>query len=164
MATSQDQEPVRIFARSTGPAYNDCYLGGTVYHDFGGMTLARKANHVIEWIHSESIGYFDSHKIADGVGLWLYGMLVFSGGKDNLARQVATQLSKGVPLEASIVTDSKPLIDEIQRGRLASVNGLRVAGPCAIVRKWTLRGVAICPYGADAATRSELVGDSAQSR
>jgi hypothetical protein len=36
------------------------------------------------------------------------------------------------------------------------VNGFQFAGPGIVIREWPLRGVAVCPYGADMNTRSEL--------
>lgn len=39
-------------------------------------------------------------------------------------------------------------------GEIAPVNGYDFEGPGVIIREWPLRGVAICPYGADANTES----------
>lgn len=152
--------PIRLFARSLGPATHPNYPGQTAYHDFAGMTLARQRM-VIEWRHGDAIGYFDSFQVVPGVGLYLNGMLVLSGVQGDLARQVAQQLAQGVPLEASICTEGNELVEEVFAYRSAQVNDQIVQGPCGIVREWTLRGVAVCPYGADSATRAELVGAKA---
>jgi hypothetical protein len=47
---------------------------------------------------------------------------------------------------------------------VAPVNGYQFEGPGIIVREWPLRGVAICPYGADANTESAaLAGANAKT-
>jgi hypothetical protein len=152
--------PIRIFARSIGPAIHPAYPGQTAYHDFAGMTLSRERL-VIEWRHGDSIGYLDRYQFVPGVGLYVDGMLVLSGEQGDLARRVAQQLAKGVPLEASITTEPQELVEEVFAYRSAQVNNQLVQGPCGIIREWTLRGVAVCPYGADSATRAELVGATA---
>src|SRR5690606_6439778 len=41
----------------------------------------------------------------------------------------------------------------------AIVNGVTVRGPVTIIRKWTLRGVAVCPYGYDPKTSTRFSQD-----
>ncbi|WP_145382889.1 hypothetical protein [Botrimarina mediterranea] len=131
-----------------------------MYHDFSGMSLARRRL-LIDWRHGDAIGYFESYQLVPGVGLYLDGMLEVVGDNEELARQVATEMAKGVPHEASIETDRFPAVEEVGEFSTGRVNGLTVRGPCAIVRKWVLHGVAVCPYGSDSATQSVLAGAGA---
>jgi len=56
----------------------------------------------------------------------------------------------GVPLEASINFGGDGIeIEDLEDGDSAEVYGTTMSGPMVIVRKWPLRGVAVCPYGAD---------------
>lgn len=146
-----ERRRIRLFARSLGPAYSSAYYGGVVYHDFAGMRLHRERM-VIEYRHGDAIGYFDRQQVVDGVGLYLDGELVFAGGDDDPARVVAQRQDAGVPYEASITTGADEVLEEVPAGRTGVVNGLEVEGPCTIVREWELRGVGVCPYGADSAT------------
>jgi hypothetical protein len=48
------------------------------------------------------------------------------------------------------------VMEELRPGQVATVNGNQLEGPATIIRQWTLRGVAVCPYGADPNTSSQL--------
>jgi len=59
-------------------------------------------------------------------------------------------MREGVPYEASINFGGDGIkIQELGDGETTEVNGARFDGPGIVVREWPLRGVAICPYGAD---------------
>src|SRR5699024_4424486 len=47
-------------------------------------------------------------------------------------------------------------IEEIGENQVAQVNGYEFTGPGIIIRKWPLRGVALCLYGQDSNTKSEF--------
>jgi hypothetical protein len=67
----------------------------------------------------------------------------------------------GVPYEASIDWRGPGiLIEELQEGAVATVNGQQVQGPLKIVRKWPLRAVAVTPYGQDSDTRTSFAESS----
>jgi hypothetical protein len=65
-----------------------------------------------------------------------------------------------VPWEASIDWAGPAEIEELEAGQFAEVNGRQVEGPAQIVRRWQLRGVAVCPYGADMNTESKVFSGS----
>jgi hypothetical protein len=70
------------------------------------------------------------------------------------------KMREGVPYEASIFFGGDGIkIQEIAEGQVEQVNGREFAGPGVIVREWPLRGVAICPYGADSNTESAAFGN-----
>jgi hypothetical protein len=65
------------------------------------------------------------------------------------------KMREGVPYEASIFFGGDGIrVEEVAEGETAEVNGYALAGPAVIVREWPLRGIAICPYGADMNTES----------
>jgi len=67
-----------------------------------------------------------------------------------------------VPYEASINFGGSGIqVEEVAAGQAVPVNGYRFDGPGIVIREWPLRGVAVCPYGADMNTRSELAQDPA---
>lgn len=72
------------------------------------------------------------------------------------------KLSKeGFPFEASI--SGRPLIVErLEEGTSADVNGFTLKGPASIWRKWTFREVSVCVFGADSQTKSKAFSDSEQ--
>jgi hypothetical protein len=157
--TAGATRPIRLFARALGPAYSTAYFGGRIYHDFAGMRLARPVM-PIEYRHGDGIGYFDRHQVVDGVGLYLDGTLVFDGSANDPARVYVTRKEGGVPYEASITTGAEILVEAIQPGKFAEVNGQMVEGPCTIAREWTLRGVGVCIYGADESTTAMFSADN----
>jgi hypothetical protein len=64
-------------------------------------------------------------------------------------------MKQGVPYEASIFFGGDGIkIEEVGEGKMQTVNGRQFDGPGVIIREWPLRGVAICPYGADQNTES----------
>lgn len=76
------------------------------------------------------------------------------------ASEIIHKARAGVPYEASINFGGPGIkVEEVAEGRAAQVNGYQFDGPGIIVREWPLRGVAVCPYGADMNTRSELAQD-----
>jgi len=92
------------------------------------------------------------------------GDLVCSGAltpfKDgDRAAEVIYKAKAGVPWEASIDWAGAADMEALDENAFAMVNGREVAGPALIVRKWNLRGVAVCPYGADMNTESRVLSD-----
>ncbi len=79
---------------------------------------------------------------------------------DQRAAEVVRKVKMGVPYEASIFFDRRTIEGERLSDReTATVNGVTVRGPVTIIRKWTLRGVAICPYGYDPKTSTRFSED-----
>lgn len=147
--------PVKLKARS-GQAIEH-WFWGKVVHDMSGMQR-HKARLTIDYAHNDSevLGYLNHFDITSGD-------LVASGAltpfkEDDRASEVLYKMKQGVPYEASIFFGGDGIeIEEVGEGECPMVNGAAFAGPGVIIRKWPLRGVAICPYGADANTDSSAM-------
>ena len=150
----QKQIPVKLLARTGQPIRH--WYWGTVVHDMAGMQLA-KDTLPLDYCHFEEevVGFLNKFDISSG-DLQVSGVLV-PFAEDDRASEIAFKAKSGVPYEASINFAGGPLrIEELQTGTSATVNGNLVNGPATIIRQWTLRGVAVCPYGADMNTETEL--------
>lgn len=144
--------PVRLVARSGKPIEH--WYWGRVVHDLAGMHL-HKSHIPIDYVHDakEVIGYLNRFDTESG-DLITSGALVPFKDSDR-ATEIIHKMAAGVPYEASINFGGDGLkVQEIPEGQVAEVNGFRFEGPVIIVREWPLRGVAICPYGADMNTES----------
>ena len=144
--------PVRLVARS-GKAISHPYWGNIV-HDLSGMKL-HKSRVAIDYAHDtkEVVGYLNHFDIGTG-DLVTSGALVPFKDSDR-ATEVIFKMNSGVPYEASINFGGDGIkVQEVGVGELTEVNGYMFEGPGVIVREWPLRGVAICPYGADMYTES----------
>jgi hypothetical protein len=139
--------PVRLKARSGKPIEHPYW--GLVAHDLSGMRL-HKPRLAIDYAHnaSEVLGYVNHFDASSG-DLFASGALIpFIAG--DRASEVLHKMREGVPYEASIFFGGDGIrVEEVAEGETAEVNGYALAGPAFIVREWPLRGIAICPYGAD---------------
>ena len=144
--------PIRLVARAGKPIEH--WYFGSVVHDFAGMR--HKSKIPIDYVHSENdvIGYVNKFNSESG-DLVLSGALVPFKDSDR-ATEIIFKNRAGVPYEASIDFRDSMVMEELKAGQFAEVNGGRVDGPATIIREWTLRGVAVCPYGADPNTSSQL--------
>jgi len=152
--------PVRLVCRTSAPV--ESWFWGTCYHDLHGMKLA-KEKLPIDYIHddAEVIGFLDNFTVENGELVATGELTPFKD--DDRAAELIHKLKVGVPYEASINFSGETKIEDVKQGGIADVNGGQVAGPCLIFREWTLRGVAICPYGADGqtSTSAEFSADEA---
>lgn len=138
----------------TGDAIDHWYWGRIV-HDFAGM--AHRDSIPVDYCHAvnEPIGYADTFNTTGG-------NLVIGGSVESItegdeASKLIARSRRGIPYQASIYFDPFSMVVEfVPEGMMASVNGRDIAGPVVIARQWTLRGVAICPHGADVGTSCEL--------
>lgn len=147
---------IELLARSVDPIQH--WYWGKITHDMQGMDHKDKV--VLDYCHDdeEVIGFADGFDVqADG--LHLTGKLV-SVMEGDRADVVMRQGGAGIPFEASIFFDDAQL-EYIPEGMSTTVNGQSFDGPGVIVRQWTLRGCAVCPYGADAQTNSSFADSSA---
>lgn len=139
--------PFSMTARSGKPISHPYW--GNIVHDFAGMQL-HKNRIPIDYCHDSSkiIGYANKFNSESG-DLVASGALV-PYGENDLATEIIYKQKHGIPYEASIsFAGGEPEIEEIEEGETAQVNGYELVGPAVIVRKWNLRGIAVCPYGAD---------------
>jgi hypothetical protein len=159
LATPGDAGPAKprtctITALSGEPV--ESWYWGRCLHDLAGMQVAKPAL-PLDYCHDDGdvVGFCDKFDVASG-------KLVASGQltpfeRDDRASEIAFKADAGVPWEASIFFDPRSMkIEVLDCGQLATVNGKQVEGPLTIFRQWSLRGIAICPYGMDAFTSSQF--------
>jgi hypothetical protein len=144
--------PVRLKARSGQPIEH--WYWGNVVHDLSGMKMA-KSRLAIDYVHDpkEIIGYLNRFDDSSG-DLIAEGALVPYKDSDR-ASEIIHKMAQGVPYEASINFAGDGIkVQELASGEVVEVNGYQLEGPAVVIREWPLRGVAICPYGADQNTES----------
>jgi hypothetical protein len=149
---------LRMVARSGKPIEHPYW--GNIVHDLSGVRL-HKNRIPVDYCHDpkEIIGYLN-HFDGESGDLVTTGALVPFKDSDR-ATEVLHKMDAGVPYEASINFGGDGIkLEEIAPGQVAQVNGYQFEGPGVIVREWPLRGVAICPYGADMHTESVNFADS----
>lgn len=142
--------PVKLSIRSGQPVAH--WYWGQVVHDLAGFAVAKKRI-PIDYCHNanEVLGYAGSFAV-QGDTLTASGALT-PFGDDDRATEVIEKSKAGVPYEASIFFDDKTMVvEEVMAGAETEVNGMAFAGPGVVIRKWTLRGIAVCPYGVDSST------------
>ena len=150
--------PVTLKARDSGPIFH--WAWGKIIHDLSKMKKPSTGKIPIDHVHSdEALGVIDEFDTSDG--LLLKGKLV-STGEGDLAWNIATKIAAGVPYQSSIffddLEDGTPFeVEEVKEGKSKTVNGQVFEGPGCIVRKWMLRGVAVCLYGADPNTNTQVL-------
>lgn len=151
--------PFRMVARSGQPIEH--WFWGRVVHDLSGMRLA-KQRVPIDYAHDdkEVIGYANQF-MTDSGDLQVSGALVPYKDNDR-ATEIIYKQKAGVPYEASINFGGDGIkLENVPEGMSTQVNGYTFSGPGVVVREWPLRGIAICPYGADGNTSTEFT-DSAK--
>lgn len=151
---SAKSAPFRMTARSGKPI--DHWYWGSVVHDLAGMKLS-KNRVAIDYAHDpkEVIGYANQFESESG-DLVVTGALVPYKDSDR-ASEIIHKQREGIPYEASINFGGDGIkIEEVRAGEAVSVNGYEFAGPGVVIREWPLRGIAICPYGADSNTSTEF--------
>lgn len=142
--------PLRMIARSGNPVNVPGF--GRVVHDFAGMKV--KSRIPVDYNHdrAEVIGYLNQFSTERG-DLECSGALV-PGRSEDRAAEVIHKSHAGVPYEASINFGGEMRAERVVEGETVEVNGRQLEGPLTVIREWSLRGVAVCPYGMDAATSS----------
>lgn len=159
-ADGSSNQPISLLARSKKPV--STWFWGNAVHDLSGMKHAKKVP--IDYCHDDQqiLGFIDKFSVNDE-GLVLDGVLTPSDNPTDMCRTVTAKQKAGVPYQASIFFDPNDMVVEAVRGNeTAEVNGYKFKGPGIIFRKWTLRGVAVCPYGKDANTSSSVKFDASK--
>lgn len=155
----EGKHPVKMRARSGQPIVH--WYWGKIVHDMAGFKAA-KPTIPIDYCHysDEVLGFLNEFKTSNA-GLDVAGELV-KFREDDRSAEVIHKAKAGVPYEASIFFDPNSLsIEEVGPNAEVEVNGFKLQGPAVIVRKWSVRGVAICPYGADGKTQTKFAADQA---
>lgn len=146
--------PISLRARSGQPIEH--WYWGKVVHDMAGFKAA-KPTLPIDYCHytDEVLGFLNEFKASDE-GLDASGELV-TFKEDDRATEIIHKARAGVPYEASIYFDPNSMVlEEVGPSAKVKVNGYELQGPAIVVRQWALRGVAVCPYGADGNTNTKL--------
>lgn len=151
-ASAAGKTPIKLRARTGDPVNN--WWWGKLVHDMAGFEKPAGST-PLDYCHDdeEIVGYTDTFT-ASPDGLDLAGFLTSIAAGDR-ADEIAQKQRLGVPYQASVFFDPRS-IEDLMPGAKAEVNGQTVEGPASIIRKWGLRGCAICPYGNDAGTSVEL--------
>lgn len=144
----------KIVARTGGEAFH--WYWGRCVHDLSGMNLPKKRV-PLDYCHNpcDVVGFAEGFDAAAGE-LVCDASLVTHRPEDRAAKLMADS-DAGVPYEASILQSAAGLVIEwVDAGATVDVNGQSFSGPGVVFRQWTLRGLATCPQGSDAATSSEF--------
>lgn len=144
---------VRILARTAEPI--DHWYWGRLIHDMSGMTAKQRIP--LDWCHwwDVNVGYADEIEADEESGVVLTGVIV-SIRDDDQAAEILARGKAGVPYEASIDWTGAQKLEVLDSGMTAECNGRTIEGPCVIVREWTLKATAICPFGADPGTETKF--------
>ncbi|MEO0586362.1 MAG: hypothetical protein AAF078_01860 [Planctomycetota bacterium] len=145
--------PITLDALS-GEVLNHWWWGRIVL-DLEGMTL-NKPRLALDYCHDayELVGYADTFT-TEGGKLVASGQLTPRREGDRAA-DVIESGRMGVPYEASIDWRGHKRMEYLEEDTTTEVNGRTVEGPLVVVREWTLRGIAVCPHGADPDTESRF--------
>ena len=139
-------ESFSMLAYSGKPIKGRAFWGGDLAIDVQGIEFAGKRFPILEQHELEKkIGVSNSrpsikdHQIVfDKINLL----------KNETAQEFKSNLNDGFPYQASI--GIRPLvIEELAENASAEVNGYKIKGPGAIIRKSTFREASVCVFGAD---------------
>jgi len=146
--------PFKMMARTAQPIEH--WFWGKAVHDMDGLNM-HKAKLPIDYAHDSNtiLGYANKFN-TDENGLTVHGALTPTSATDK-AQEVIDKANAGVPYEASISFGGDGIvIEQVPEGSTAYVNGYDLDGPATIFRQWPLRGIAVCPYGADRNTSTQF--------
>jgi len=152
---SSKTAPVKIKARSGKPLEH--WFWGRVVHDLAGMRM-HKPRLTLDYAHNDSevIGYLNHFDSTSGDLMASGAIIPFTAG--DRAEEVLFKMGQGVPYEASIFFGGDGIkVEEVPEGGSTQVNGYQFDGPGCVIREWPLRGVAVCPYGADQNTEATVM-------
>lgn len=154
---SATSAPVEILARTGDPI--DHWYWGRFVHDLEGMEVKR-GRCTIDWRHDldQIIGYLNRFETTTG-DLVCGGAITPYRDSDR-GSEFIHKSALGVPYEASIDFSGPLTLEEVGPGDTVEVNGRTLSGPLLVIRKWTLRSVAITPQGADSDTAANQLEQS----
>lgn len=128
---------------------------GRVVFDYSTLKFPERAALDYDHWDDEIIGYIENFKATDEA-VTADAVLLDESPSDR-ATEVAYNLANGVPYEASALIDLESATEtEVLNDAVETINGRELRGPFTLYRGATLRGVAVCPHGADAKTRTSL--------
>ena len=124
---------------------------------FDYSTLKFPERVALDYIHDdgEIIGYAENFK-ATPESVTADATLL-DESPNGRAAEIAFNLGNGVPYEASAFLDLEGTTEtEVKEDAVMEVNGRELHGPFTLYSGATMRGVAVCPHGADALARTAL--------
>jgi len=140
--------PVELVARSAQPI--DHAYWGRVVHDTSGFSVGARGRIPIDYEHDEVIGFANHFELNEHKDLVIRGTLTPGKMQEDRALDVIEKARLGVPYEASVNFGGTGIeVERVKPDETTEVNGYVFEGPGVVIRKWPLRGVAICAYGAD---------------
>ncbi|HEX8322484.1 MAG TPA: hypothetical protein VF595_01105 [Tepidisphaeraceae bacterium] len=155
--------PIKLLARTSDPVYVD-FLDGYMVHDFA--TMNSKSRVPLDYAHDQyqSIGYLNKIELKDNALTCSGALVPYSANPRDPATEVIYKMRAGVPYEASIQTDLGDL-SYADDGSLVTLNGRTYDGfsPLFVMSNWNLMAVAVCKFGRDGATATELMSKGADS-
>lgn len=143
-------KPVKIIAFSGKPAYQS-YWGKCVASMEG--FIPPSGSVPLDYAHddAEVVGVADSVSVVDGQLVAAGRLIPFA--PDDRASEIIAKAAMGVPYQASINLNPQSLkFHKLNEGETEIVNGVEFVGPGTVFDQWSIVGVAILPYGADAST------------
>jgi hypothetical protein len=147
------EKTITIVARTDGEATQGYW--GRCIHDMSGF-IPPAGPVPLDYGHqdgqpSDVVGVADSMAVVNGQLIATGRLIPFAAGDS--ASEVIFKGSKGVPYQASINMDLATLeVVEVPEGHTLPVNGGNFEGPGFVFTRWSVVGIAILPYGADAST------------
>lgn len=145
---------ISMLARSGEPLYH--WYWGNVIHDMAGFVSPQRVP--VDYCHddTELLGALEKFT-ATNAGLMVSGEIVSFDGKDRAAEVLFRGSNEGgaMPYQSSIFFVAYS-IEEVMNGVSVDVNGKKFTGPGIVIRKWSVRGVAVCPYGYDPNTSTQF--------
>lgn len=118
-------------------------------------TLAVKERVPLDYCHNDEqiVGFCENFSVSAENSSVECDAVLLADGSNGLADKIAFNLDAGVPYEASAFVDlARATQENIDAGDSAIVNGAEVEGPLTVYYNAELRGVAVCPHGADPET------------
>jgi hypothetical protein len=145
--------PIEMVARSNNPIEH--WYWGNVIHD--NESIKFKDVLPIDYLHEEEIGFLNEVEYDPERGVVCRGFLVMTEEPNDTARRLVAKSRGGIPYQASInFAGDGVQVREFAAGESVKVNGREHTGPLTVISNWPLRGVAVCPYGADGQTSSQF--------
>ena len=99
---------------------------------------------------------FSSKPITDDNKLTIKNMTFVS---TDASKEFQTLSKEGFPFQASI-SGRPTIVEELEEGESAEVNGYKFKGPGSIWRKWTYNETSVVVFGADGNTKAKALADS----
>ena len=126
---------------------------------FDYSTLRVKDRVPLDFLHLDDtlVGYAEGFQFSDEKVTADAVLMDDEDSPSARAREIAYGLDHGVPYETSCLIDLEQAVARsVQKDETVVVNGREISGPLTLYQNAEIRGVAICPHGADALTSATV--------